>query len=205
MEPTHTVPAPGVVRIDCYWGYDVEGKKAALIAAGQAEEAWFPDGKSRDPRGRVVRTLRVVHEGRKVTISQKGNGDCFALRVCYTEEERARRALAENSLKVQRKLDALPASAQAFRVRCARALELILASFLLGVSNPKCDGYRLHPETIGELERIAGDARNVVETGKVLFSAAARAAYEQSLKSELARSDPDLQKFLGSLRRGGAS
>jgi hypothetical protein len=196
-----TTVAPGVTRTDCFWGYFLEGKKEALLRAGLAREEWFHTGE-RDKRGRAIRSNRFEHQGREIKVLRrnKSPGGRYYVGVSYTARDLQSKELAKAHADAQRKIAALPEDAEVFRADCTDLMERLLHAFTSTHSTSEYTGWRLHPETLGEIERIGGHLRNAIETGKLLFDPAARRAAETRIKAEVAEQDPGLQNFLASLK-----
>lgn len=79
--------APGVKRTELSWGYYLEGKKEALIASGLAEPSWFADRSQRNKRGQIVRSKKLIVDGRKVQTTWPQIGPTTVI-FHYTEAER---------------------------------------------------------------------------------------------------------------------
>lgn len=102
--------APGIKRMNCDWGYCLDGKQEAIIAAGLAKPDWFEDGTRRNTKGQVVRTKHLEVEGRKIeTTTRKGSSFC-SMRISYTEQEKTdyEARETEREAKEQRKPDYRP-------------------------------------------------------------------------------------------------
>lgn len=200
-EPDRSIVAPGVTRTDCFWGYFLEGRKDALLRAELAREDWFPTG-DRDKRGRVTRSSHVKHQGREVEVSCRGKCSVgrYYVSVRYTARDLQSKELAKAHAEAQRKLADLPQDAEVFRARCIDLMERLVHAFTSTHSTGEYTGWRLHAETLDEIERIGGHLRNAIETGKILFDPAARRAAETRIKAEVAEQDLGLQNFLASLK-----
>src|SRR5258708_11630446 len=198
--PDRSTVAPGVRREDYSWGYFLEGKKEELLRAGLAREEWFPTGGELDKRGRVIRSNFVKHQGREVVCRDQCSGGRYQVSVSYTDRELQLKELAKARADAQRKITALPEDAEVFRADCIDLMERLLHAFTSTRSTSEYTGWRLHAETLGEIERIAGHLRNAIETGKILFDPPARRAVETRIKAEVAEKDPALQNFLASLK-----
>lgn len=136
-------------RLDCDWGYVLEGTADQLIQSGEVWPDWLEFGSDVNARGQTVRT-RVLSrlDGREVKITSSGR-DWFNVRVTWTAAEIvARRAELEtqrqqeaNARQEQERLQRLPKSDEEYR---ARVLEYAgyLAHFIDGFLREGRDGYR---------------------------------------------------------------
>jgi hypothetical protein len=181
-----TTPAPGVTRTECHWGYYLQGKKDALIRAGLVREEWFPTGE-RDSRGRVIRRRKVEHEGRWIRVIDQGSH--IYVGVDYSERELIAIELAEAREAVYHKISCLPKDAESYRADCVDLMARLINAFTSTRSTGEYTGYRLHPATLSEIERIGGHLRNAIETGKVLFDREARQASIAKFLRELPEQD----------------
>jgi hypothetical protein len=114
--------------------------------------------------------------------------ELFEVWVSYPEAEQKAREAAEEmereAAEVRRQIEALPKSAEAYRPRIISIVESFVVAAIDSASTPKYDGYRLHPETIAELARLAGDMVNAIETGEILFDRKARIAAEFKIRGK---------------------
>jgi hypothetical protein len=80
---TNMPVAPGVLLdVIGSMGYQLHGKKAALIASGLVCEDWFPNGE-RDSRGRTLRHKKLFRDGRRIESRDWGN-DRFSIYVNWS-------------------------------------------------------------------------------------------------------------------------
>ncbi len=197
-----TIIAPGVTREDYSYGYYLKGTKDDLVRAGLAKKSWFANGQ-RDKRGRVIRSIYTEHEGRNVRCTEQQGKGHYSVEIDFTDAEQEARKNAEVAAKAEtearRQLDDLPRGAQGYLKQIVAIVEGSIAGIIVVSSHSKRDGYRLHPDTLAEIERIAGHLVAAVEEGKVVFNPADRAAVERKIRAEFAAHDPGLQKFMQSL------
>jgi len=193
-----TLVAPGVWRTDCpVWGYYLVGSRDALISAGLAQADWLQDGTERDKRGRAVRSKRQIVNGRRIsTTMHNDKRQTYTVDVGFTEAELAARENLEAAAEMQRQIDIMPKSAEAYRKSTIDMLDRFTAAVIGVASDTSFDGYRLHPETISELQRLAGHMVNAIEIGEVIFDRKARMATEIKIRVKAAKADPALQGFM---------
>lgn len=194
--------APGVVKRESFWGHYFEGSKEALVAAGVAREEWFPDGKGRNRRGKVIRTLCFEHEGRRVECRKPKSGRCY-LSFTYSGEERQRH---EERIKFERalsgaktRIDNLPDSYDDYRTRAAHHGPQSIDGFLTAYCRDGYGGYRFAPEVIEAVQDKLEEIAEILSTGRVLFSEDRRREVISEIRAETAASDPGLRKLLDGL------
>ena len=71
-----TTIAPGVTRLDCIYGYCLEGTKDALLRAGVTKSEWFLDGREKTRHGKTIRTVCAEQDSIAVECKQPANGLC---------------------------------------------------------------------------------------------------------------------------------
>jgi hypothetical protein len=108
-----------------------------------------------------------------------------------------RKRIAEAAAEAKRKLAQLPGDGGSFLQDRALWAEVFIRSFASISGDPKYDGYRLHPDTISEIQRIGGHLVAAIEEGQVLFDRAARASAETKIRAEFAEHDPAFAQFVG--------
>jgi hypothetical protein len=204
MADSKTTVAPGVTRSEYWWGYYLNGSKEALLSAGLVQEDWLQDGTVRNKRGYVVRSMSLTIDGRRIkTNVANDKRQTVTVLMNFTKAELAAgeraegaREAAEAAAKAQREIEALPKNAKEARERAANLFEAFVGSQIKMAGNPKYDGYQLHAETISELQRLAGQMRNAIETGKVVFNRQARYVAEFKIRVQASKADPALQGFM---------
>lgn len=141
-------------RLDCDWGYVLEGTADQLIQSGEVFPDWLEFGSDVNARGQTVRT-RVLSrlDGRELKITSSGR-DWFSVRASWTAAEIvARRAEVEtqrqqeaSARQEQERLQRQPKSDEEYR---ARVLEYAgyLTGFIDGFLREGRDGYRFDTST----------------------------------------------------------
>lgn len=190
-----TTVAPGVLRTEYHWGYILNGSEAALTSAALVQESWLEDGTARDKRGRVVRSKRLTVNGRHIcTTMTDPKRQLFKVRVRFTAAETAARentkAAAEAVANVRRNIEAMPKRAEEYRARLVDMFERFGAAIIDFASTSSHGGYRLHAETIAELQRLTGHIANAIEIGEIVFDRKARMAAEIKIRSQAANAGP---------------
>lgn len=194
----NTTVAPGVWRTDCpAWGYYLVGSMDALMSAGLAQADWLQDGTVKDKRGRTTRSKYQIVNGRHVNTTMHGDKRrTYTVSVGFTEAELAARKNVEAAAELQRQIDAMPKSAEAYRKNTIDMLDRFTAAVIGVAGDTSFDGYRLHPETISELQRLAGHMVNAIEIGEVVFDRKVRTAAEIKIRVKAAKADPAVQSFM---------
>ena len=118
------------------------------------------------------------------------------LEMDFTEAELAARENAEAAADVQRQIEAMPKSAEAYRKSTIDMLDRFTAAVIGVASDTSFDGYRLHPETISELQLLAGHMVNAIEIGEVVFDRKPRIAAEIKIRVKAAKADQAVQSFM---------
>lgn len=205
--------APGVQREDhpswgVYWLY---GTKEALVASGLVKVDWFVEEGQKDARGRNRRGKTLVVDGRDIETVVPAKGPC-KVRIGPTEAEReecnaryiaSKREEQEKTLfnviatHVQRELESLPSSREAFRER-------IKGEFSLWVENgvSKCRGwagYGLAPDVLEQFEEAVSEIAHILNTGRIVFNRADREKYVFGVHRKLAEADPTFRNFLSTV------
>jgi uncharacterized Zn finger protein len=140
----------------------------------------------------MVRTLDLTVNGREIrTFIADLKRQEFEVQMYLTETEQAARDGVEAAAEVQRKIDALPKSAEAFRKRIVEDIAHFTGVVIDSASTSSFDGYRLHPETIAELQRLTGHMENAIEIGEVVFDRKARTAAEAKIVGEATKAAPE--------------
>jgi hypothetical protein len=85
------IVAPGVTRINCIWGYWLEGTKEALLRSGLALPGWFVEASSPATPAQVTHTVKAIHNGNPVLCIQPGKGLCH-VRIVTGKDETAKRS-----------------------------------------------------------------------------------------------------------------
>jgi len=85
-DPDVTTVAQGVTRMQCCWGFVLEGQKEALIASGLALDEWFIKPGLLNKRGQVRRSKRLVVDGREIQTTLPAKGPA-TVQVRFTEAE----------------------------------------------------------------------------------------------------------------------
>lgn len=199
----YVVVAPGVKRNDCHWGYYLQGRKDDLIASGLVKAEWLPDESVRDKRGRVIRSRKtMLADGMEVRATQTKLRFCVHFE--YSDEEKERRHAIEEYKKAKqaeaKELSHLPQSHEQYRNRYVGFFEALYEdrfSELFGES--KYHGYRYAPEVIQACEVKLQEIRELLETGRTLYSAERQQAYIAKVKASTAAADPEFHGFLTSI------
>jgi hypothetical protein len=153
--------------MECGWGFYLDGKKDALLASGLARMEWFPTGKARDKRGRVIRHRRTEHEGREVYCRDCNSGGRYSIRFDYTGEELE---LAKSQYQSRRDAERAPKTAAAFRAMC----DLVAGVALFGLHRSagyKADKnatFRFDDETLEAIHIEAMKIRDLLRDGRIL-------------------------------------
>ncbi|MBI3043561.1 MAG: hypothetical protein HYY78_12145 [Betaproteobacteria bacterium] len=186
--------APGVTRINCSWGYYLEGKKEQIIAAGLAKPSWFTDPKERNKRGQIVRSKTQLIDGRRIDTTLPASGRCF-VRFHYTDSERVKIERAKNC-KYE------PKTAQEFRRDSENAAKSFLFSLhrLTGWHAENAP-YRYDDEALESLRENIAEILLTIRDGRIvkLRDAINFERLEATLQAE---SDPQFQRFMGKLQIG---
>lgn len=196
----NTTVAAGVRRTDCPWGYLIEGSREALLSAGLAQASWLQDGTKRNKRGHTVRSKELTVNGRHIkTIVSNSKRKMVTMWMDFTEAELAARGNVEaeaEAAEARRQIDAMPKSAEAYRKKMIDLFERFVGAVIDRSGDSSSDGYRLHPETISELQRVAGHMVNAIDIGEIVFDRKARYAAEIKIRVKAAKADPAVQSFM---------
>jgi len=106
--------------------------------------------------------------------------------------------------EANRKIEQLPKDAVAFLQDTADKTENLVGGCYEIFGNSKYDGYRLHPDTLAEVQRIGRHLVMAIENGKVIFSPADRAAAEREIRAKIAEQDPAAQRFMYAIKAKAA-
>ncbi len=200
-----TTVAPGVVRYDCDYFYDLTGTKEALLASGLAKEEWFWNGR-RSANGRRLMTTRFyVNSNRaKCRPNYQSEGE-YVIQIEYSNEEQEKRRQA-NEQAAQKELELERIEAHRVRMRKAvatpggvrkkagafveHANTLLFAAFNAD-GNPD-NPWRFPTETIERARWHFGEILKLFEDGGFEVRAAAilqgNAEFERFMR--LAQGDP---------------
>jgi hypothetical protein len=196
--------APGVTREDFHWGYMLEGRKEALLAAGLAKHEWFPDGVQRNNRGGIIRTVKFEHEGRGAYCRQERK-NWFLVGINYSEEERDRwheaselREEYEKALTDEKKEIAhMPTSHEQYREKSVRRWEIMFEERFTDIFGPhEYHGFSYAPEVLAAVDLKMAEIRGILETGRTLYSAERQQARIAEVRAKVAAADPDVRAFL---------
>jgi hypothetical protein len=199
-----TTVAPGVTRDDYWWGYRLEGRKEALLAASVAKPEWFPDGLRRNKRGQIIRQRKFTHNGERMECQQVSRLR-FCVVVRYAEEESERRRALEAQrdeyekalVDEQKELSGMPNSHQAYRAQYVRYFEAMYEDrFSQFFGKSKYHGYSYAPEVLDAIEQKMQDIRGILATGRTLYSAEVQQTRIKELKAKVAAVNPDVRAFL---------
>lgn len=194
----NTTVAPGVTRTDCHWGYYLQGTRVDLLRAGLAKESWFPTGQ-RDKGGRGIRMVHTEIGNGSVLCLEAANGRCYVA-IEPTREKREREQFEEAMAEANRKIEQLPIDADAFLKDTAERTEILVGECYEIFDCSKYNGYRLHADTLAEVERIGRHLVMAIENGKAIFNSADRAAAERKIRAEIAEHDPAAQRFMHAIK-----
>jgi hypothetical protein len=195
-----TTPAPGVKRTDSVRGFCLQGRKDALIASGLLRVEWFPTLTERNKRGNVVRTACTMHEGREIEIRHDG-GQRYTAFCRHSDEERARyeerEQFEEAQAEEQKELAGMPTSHEAYRARAVRLFETMFEDTIVEFFGKRqYHGYSYAPEVLAAIEAKMQEAREILETGRTLYSQERQDARIAAIRAVTAEADPGLRAFL---------
>lgn len=188
------------------------GTKAALIVGGYARCEWFPTAPQPGKRpGTIKRAFRFSNDLGRIGLRDKANGFwevdmpiSDTERVAreeqfHSKQERARlereydRAIEDE----QKELTHMPKSHDAFR----RSAVSHVVAMLDGVVDIYCDsskyhGYRYAPEVLQALDLKMQEIREILGTGRTIFSPEVQQSRVNELKARVASVNPDVRAFL---------
>ncbi|MCK9380841.1 MAG: hypothetical protein M0P95_07210 [Sulfuritalea sp.] len=187
-----TLYAPGVTREEYDWGCYYYGSREALIAAKLVESAWFPGEPN---QGKT--TGRGFDGSKKVTIDRRGKKS-FAVRIDFSTAELNARESARLQEEAQKRISALPVSADDFR---AKALDRFVTCAVVGYAKLQKagGGYRYSEDALEDFMDELREAVSSLNNSEVIFSAAARSGEIQAIQQQAAKDDPVLQEMLCNL------
>ncbi len=202
IDPYSEMAAPGVRSWRGRDGQFFSGKAEALIACGVAQTHWFPaEGVWKQ------RKLTVGDRLIKVARTSKSN---FRVLAEYSPEEKEQYELAikkEQGLReAKEQLDrqemqfaVLAKTAAEFRDGWAEGFFLYpdkVTSFRAWSDN----AFHFDDDTMGEVQRLAGELFFVFHHGRVVFDPAVRERSHASIKAARAKADPNFQKMMARLK-----
>lgn len=122
VEDKVSTPAPGVTRLDNYFGTHFTGKRDALIEAGFADPDWFRQPGETNRRGRVMLSKRIKRNGHyiKTVVCEDDHVDVM---IEATAEEHFASSAREN-LPHQRAIELEFETEKAYRDHCWREFSL---------------------------------------------------------------------------------
>lgn len=195
----HTTIAPGVRRCNCSWGYILEGRRDDLLAANLAQPEWFANGDQRDKYGRTVRSIRAVHEGRKIECRQVTKHR-YDIRVHYTRDDEAayaHRAKLQAALEAEEKaIAALCGSHADFRKQANYSFEFASTIIRNAMVKFQRDGYQLPWRDIKKIDKTLDKIARIIRNASVEFYESGRTGSIARIKAATAKADDQLQALL---------
>ena len=202
IDPYSEMSAPGVRS---WRGLDWQifsGKAEALIACGVAQTHWFPaEG--------VWKQRKLTVGARLIKVARTSKSHFRVLAEYLPEEKEHYEIAVKKDRELREAKEQLDRQERQFAVLAKTAAEYLdgwaegfflypdkVTSFRAWSDN----AFHFDDDTMGEVQRLAGELFFVFQHGRIVFDPAVRERSHSSLKAARAKADPDFQKLMARLK-----